>query len=65
MYKLVEPFENGKIYNYNKKDAIKEIFKDLKQLNTINVKIKIQDIRNGNEHNYFIIDKKNHYKVNF
>ena len=33
MYKLVEPFENGKIYNYNKKDAIKEIFKDLKQLN--------------------------------
>ena len=60
MYKLVEPFENGKIYKKEKKEAIKDVFKDLKQLNTINVKITIQDIKTGGMHSYYIIDKKKH-----
>jgi len=59
MYKLIEPFENGKIYKKDKKDTIKDIYRDLRYFNTKNIKITIKDIKTGSEYSYFIIDKKN------
>ena len=62
MYKLIEPFENGKIYHNNKKDTIKEVYRDLRYFDTKHSNITIQDIRTGSEYRYFIIDKK-HNKI--
>lgn len=58
MFKLVEPFELDKIYKYQKKQAIKNIYNDLKYLNLKNNKFKIKDINTGIEYSYFIINKK-------
>ena len=59
MYKLIEPFKNGKIYYNNKKDTIRDIYRDLRYFDIKNVKITIKDIKTGSEYSYFIIDKKN------
>lgn len=59
MYKLIEPFEISKIYkDTNKKTVINQIYKDLKNLNTDNIKIKIKDIHTGKDYSYFILNKK-------
>lgn len=59
MYKLIEPFEISKIYkDTNKKNVINKIYKDLKNLNTDNIKIKIQDVQTGKNYSYFILNKK-------
>ena len=59
MYKLIEPFQNHKIYKKSKKNAIEDIYKDLKYFKANNVMIKIQDIQTGNYYSYFILNKKN------
>lgn len=59
MYKLIEPFETSKIYNNsNKKTIVNQIYKDLQNLNTDNIKIKIKNIQTGKEYDFFIINKK-------
>ena len=65
MYKLIEPFEYDKIYNYHdKKYVLKQIYKDLKYYNTNNIKIRIKDIKTGKNYTYFIINqKKNKVKI--
>ena len=49
MYKLIEPFDNNKTYNYDLKTSINKIYKDLKYLNCKDIKITIKDIKTGND----------------
>ena len=59
MYKLIEPFETSKIYNNsNIKTIVHQIYKDLQNLKTDNIKIKIKNIQTGKEYDFFIINKK-------
>ena len=60
MYKLIRPFEYDKLYNdLNKRNVIKEICKDIKQLNLKydNIHLEIKNINTGKIYSYIIINK--------